>query len=134
MPGALKAFAQITKHTGIRGFLGNHKLGLALSAEPLHGVIVMGQSMIQELQPLQDSGRTPKRKSTRRFFPRPTKPIALACHISEQTRTHRPQRTQFSCLNNWFLIHCISLFFLRNNDYTVCINQVKGHRLGCPHP
>ena len=34
MPGALKAFAQITKHAGIRGFLGNYKLGFALSAEP----------------------------------------------------------------------------------------------------
>ena len=34
MTGTLKPLAQITKHTGIRGFLGNHKLGFALSAEP----------------------------------------------------------------------------------------------------
>ena len=61
---------------------------------PSQGIIVIGHTSTQLRHILQKAGLTLKGKSTFRSLPRPTKPIALACHISPQTRTQRPQRTQ----------------------------------------
>jgi hypothetical protein len=48
---------------------------------------------------LQKSGLRPNGKSTWRSLPCPTNANALACHISAQTRTQRPQSVQLSLWN-----------------------------------
>ncbi|MBN1418003.1 MAG: pentapeptide repeat-containing protein [Planctomycetes bacterium] len=73
-----------------------HRYSSPSSIGPPHGVIVIGQRSMHMLHFLQNDGRTPKGNSTRRCFPRPTNPMARACHSSSQTRTQRPQRTQLS--------------------------------------
>jgi hypothetical protein len=49
---------------------------------PSQGVMVIGHRSTQDMHCLQKSGRTAKGYSTRRSFPRPTKPRAFACHVS----------------------------------------------------
>ena len=62
---------------------------------PGQGVTVIGQTSMQVLQRLQKLGRVLNGSATWRSWPRPTNPRDFDCQTSSQTRTHRPQRTQF---------------------------------------